>query len=93
MTPEQAAGLEIIRQGGLVLAVVGLVIGFWLFLTERLVPAGRLKEANERTTKAESQRDEAMALAKSQTEATKEVGSAARETLQYLRDNLPRRRG
>lgn len=83
------AAWQLLKDGGL---LAGAVIIVFMFMTDRLYTPKRVIEANERTEKAERQRDEAMAIAKAQTDVAKEAGTTAREILQYLRDNLPRRR-
>lgn len=85
MTPEQAAGLNalfgLLTQGGLLMGAI-IIIG--LLYTDRVV-------AGKRLTKAEAQRDEALAGWKAQSEATKEVTEVQHQTLEYIKDVLPKK--
>lgn len=100
MTPEQVAALltlvDLLGKGSV---VVVLLLGIWAFYTRRIVPIDALREANARTEKAENQRDAAILLSQAQVELTKELNRAtaeavqtSRDTLEYLREELPRRR-
>lgn len=86
MTPEQAAALNslfgLLTQGGLLMGALILIV----MLFRDILVAGK------RLTKAEMQRDEALASWKIQAEATKEVAATQHQTLEYLREELPRRR-
>lgn len=83
MTPDQAVALDtlfgLLTQGGLLMGAIILIV---LLFRDTLV-------AGKRLTKAEAQRDEAVAGWKAQSEATKEVTELERKTLEYLQDALP----
>lgn len=86
MTPEQQAALNVLfsllTQGGLLMGALILIVFLYM---DKLV-------AGKRLTKAEDQRDEALKGWREQAEATKTVADAQHQTLEYLREELPRRR-
>jgi hypothetical protein len=78
----------LIRDGGL---VVGMIVLLWLLLTEKLVPAGRLKDVIGRLEKSEDMRDEAVKGWREQAEATKEVAKVSTEAVELLRNRRSNR--
>ena len=86
MTPEQATALNqlfgLLTQGGLLMGAIILILLLYL---DKLV-------AGKRLIKAETQRDEALELNKPLAEGIKELAQAQHDTLEYLREELPRRR-
>ena len=73
----------------------GIILAIWLYLmiTDRLVTSKRVDEANARTEKAEKARDEALAIARDQVEATKRLADLQEQGLDFLRSTLSKRSG
>lgn len=94
MTPDQAAVLTAVAELAETISLVGLLMLFsYLMLTDRLNSKGRLQREIDRADRAETQRDEAIAIGRDQTDAVKELAGVQRETLQYVRDAFMRRGG
>ena len=90
MTPDQVSNLLDILSNVTIAGALGIAL--WAFYTDRVVSGTRWRASEEARQKAEAQRDEAITGWREQAEATKQVTQVGTETLQYLRDELPRRR-
>lgn len=77
--------LGLLKDGGL---LAGTVILIFLLITDRIPTKGRLDAETERAVRAETQRDEALELAKSATQGMSELTTANKAVLEWAKTLL-----